>query len=276
MEIRITTLSENTATQGFLAEWGLSILIEVNGTKVLMDTGMSMSAAYNAQLHGIDLRDIQTVVLSHGHHDHTGGLRDVLRRKRGAVAVVGHPDIWSSKYARSQNRDDYCGIPFAREPLESLGARFQLSRKPVHVAEHVMTTGEIPMVTDYETIEDNLFVKEGAELVPDLLADDLGLIIQADLGLVVVLGCAHRGIVNTVRHAQELTGQERVYAVIGGTHLFRASEERITRTAADLKKMEIQKLGVSHCTGFFASSRLADEFGNKFFLNNAGTTLTLP
>ena len=276
MEIRITTLSENTATQGFLAEWGLSILIEVDGTKVLMDTGMSMSAAYNAQLHGIDLRDIQTVVLSHGHHDHTGGLRDVLRRKRGAVAVVGHPDIWSSKYSRSQNRDDYCGIPFAREPLESLGARFELSRKPVRLAEHVMTTGEIPMITDYETIEDNLFVKQGANLVPDPLADDLGLIIQADFGLVVVLGCAHRGIVNTVRHAQELTGQERVYAVIGGTHLFRASEERIARTAADLKKMEIQKLGVSHCTGFFASSRLADEFGDKFFLNNAGTTLTLP
>ncbi len=275
MDIKITTLSENTANHGFLAEWGLSILVEVDGAKILMDTGMSFSAAYNAQLLGIDLTGIETIVLSHGHRDHTGGLRDILRRKRGQVKVIAHPDIWMSKYTRSDKGDEYSGVPFSREPLESLGARFSFSKEPVRISEHVMTSGEIPMVSGYETIEDNLLVKQRASLRPDPLADDLALIIKTDSGLVVILGCAHHGIVNTLRHAQKLTGVEQVYAVIGGTHLFRASPERIAATIAELKEMGIQKIGVSHCTGFPASLRLAEEFQDAFFLNNAGTQLVL-
>jgi 7,8-dihydropterin-6-yl-methyl-4-(beta-D-ribofuranosyl)aminobenzene 5'-phosphate synthase len=160
--------------------------------------------------------------------------------------------------------------------LEGRGARFTLTREPVRISEHVMTTGEIPMLSGYEGIENNLFTKEGGALQPDKLADDLALIIDADFGLVVILGCAHRGIVNTLRHAQNITGKELVYAAIGGTHLFRASEERLEKTTTDLKDMGIQKLGVSHCTGFHASARLAQEFQDTFFLNNAGTRLTLP
>jgi len=112
-------------------------------------------------------------------------------------------------------------------------------------------------------------------LHPDPLADDLALIIDTDFGLVVILGCAHRGIINTLRHTQNLTGKELVYAAIGGTHLFRASEERLEKTIADLKEIGIQRLGVSHCTGFRASARLAQEFEDIFFMNNAGTSITL-
>jgi len=277
MQLKISTLSENTANRGFVAEWGLSILVEVDGTKILMDTGMSFSAAYNAQLLGIDLKSIDTIVLSHGHADHTGGLREVLKIK-GEVEVIAHPDIWAPKYVRrdGEKEEQYNGIPFSRVELESLGARFNLAKEPIHITEHVMTTGEIPMLSSYEDIEDNLFVKEGSVLQPDKLADDLALVIDTEFGLVVILGCAHRGIVNTLRHAQNLTGKELVYAAIGGTHLFRASDERIERTIADLKDMGIQRMGVSHCTGFYASARLAREFGDIFFLNNAGTRLTLP
>jgi 7,8-dihydropterin-6-yl-methyl-4-(beta-D-ribofuranosyl)aminobenzene 5'-phosphate synthase len=277
MEIRITTLSENTANHGFLAEWGLSILVDVDGTRILMDTGMSFSAAYNAQLLGIDLRSIDAIVLSHGHRDHTGGLREVLKIK-GEVKVIGHPDIWAAKYGQLNNeaKTEYCGIPFSREELESRGARFNLTKEPIHITEHVMTSGEITMVSSYETIDENLFARHGASLRPDPLADYLALVIDTDFGLVVILGCAHRGIVNTLRHAQKLTGKELVYAVVGGTHLFRASDERIQKTIADLRNTGIQKLGVSHCTGFHASARLAREFEGAFFLNNAGTRLTLP
>jgi len=276
MEIRITTLSENTANHGFLAEWGLSILVEVDGARILMDTGWGFSAVYNAQLLGIDLDSIDTIVLSHGHRDHTGGLRDILRRKRNPVNVIAHPDMWASKYTHFDTRDEFSGTPFSQESLESLGARFNLSRGPVRITEHVMTSGEIPMLSGYEIIEDNLLVKQGAVLHADKLADDLALIIETDYGLVLVLGCAHHGIVNTLRHAQKVTDQELVYAIIGGTHLYRASTERITKTIADLKEAGIQKLGVSHCTGFVASSRLACEFPDAFFLNNAGTQFTLP
>jgi len=276
MELQITTLSENTANYGFLAEWGLSLLIEVDGTRILVDTGMSFSAVHNAQLLRIDLSTINGIMLSHGHVDHTGGLREVLRRT-GEVEVIAHPDMWAAKYARrDQEVERYVGIPFSREEMESLGARFNLGREPVYITDRVMTTGEIPMSSGYEEIDKNLFVKEGTKLQPDRLVDDLALVIDTDFGLVVVLGCAHRGIVNTLRHAQNLTGKELVYAAIGGTHLFRASKERVKETIEDLREMGIQKLGVSHCTGFAASAGLAQEFGDIFFLNNAGTRLKLP
>jgi 7,8-dihydropterin-6-yl-methyl-4-(beta-D-ribofuranosyl)aminobenzene 5'-phosphate synthase len=277
MEVKITTLSENTANYGFLAEWGLSILIEVDGMRILMDTGLSFSAVHNAQLLGIDLSTIDQIVLSHGHADHTGGLREVLKIK-GEVEVIAHPDIWALKYVRrdEEKEEQYNGIPFSRVELENRGARFNLAKEPIHITEHVMTTGKIPMLSSYEDIEDNLFVKEGDMLKPDRLADDLALVIDTDFGLVAILGCAHRGIINTLRHAQNLTGKNLVYAAIGGTHLFRASDERIERTIADLKEMGIQRMGVSHCTGFRSSARLAQEFEDAFFPNNAGTRLTLP
>jgi 7,8-dihydropterin-6-yl-methyl-4-(beta-D-ribofuranosyl)aminobenzene 5'-phosphate synthase len=249
----------------------------VDGLRILVDTGLSFSAVRNAQLMGIDLSTVDRIVLSHGHADHTGGLREVLKIK-GEVEVIAHPDIWAAKYTRrdGEKKEQYIGIPFSREELENQGARFNLVREPFYITERIFTTGEIPMTTGYEEIENNLFVKESGTLRPDPLADDLALVINTEYGLVVILGCAHRGIVNTLHYAQQLAGKELVYAAIGGTHLFRALDERIEHTIADLREMGIQRLGVSHCTGFHASARLAQEFGGAFFLNNAGTRLTLP
>jgi 7,8-dihydropterin-6-yl-methyl-4-(beta-D-ribofuranosyl)aminobenzene 5'-phosphate synthase len=276
MEIRMTTLSENTASKGCLAEWGLSILVEADGLKVLFDTGASISAVHNAQLLGVDLSAVDLMVLSHGHYDHTGGLREVLARA-GQKKIIAHPAVWDRKHGRMEGGPlKYVGIPFVREGLEVLGASFELSAQPVKLSDNVMTTGEIPMTTDYEIVEKYLYVKDNGGLKQDTLSDDLALIIDTDYGLVVVLGCAHHGIVNTLRHAQKLTGKELIYAVIGGSHLVHASPERLEKTAAALKEMGVQWLGVSHCTGFTASAYLAREFGDRFFLNNAGTRFTLP
>ena len=276
MDLKVTTLSENTASFGFLAEWGLSILVEVDGAKILFDTGLSFSAAHNAQLLGVDLATVDKIVLSHGHADHAGGLHEILRRT-GEVEVIAHPDIWASKYAeRRGGRYQFVGIPFSREDLEGYGATFNLAKEPVHIAERVMTTGEVPMTTSYEEIDPNLFVKEDGRLLPDGMADDLSLIIDTDFGLVVILGCAHRGVINILHHARNLTGKGLIYAVIGGAHLLRASEERAEQTIAALREMGVQRLGVSHCTGFHASARLAQAFGDAFFLNNAGTSFSLP
>ena len=123
MSIRITTISENTAmVGGLLSEWGLSILIETNSLKILFDTGQSVSAAYNADVLGIDLSLIDKIVLSHGHFDHTGGLRDVLKKIGKKIPVLAHPDVWDLKYGLQPNMDThrYIGIPYKKKELENL------------------------------------------------------------------------------------------------------------------------------------------------------------
>jgi len=280
MPIRITTVSENTATRlGVLAEWGLSILIQVDDYGILLDAGQGVSAAYNATVLGMDLSRVERIVLSHGHLDHTGGLLHILRLVRKQIEVIAHPDIWAAKYAlRPGRKEEYIGVPFPREAAESSGASFNLTKEPVWISENIVTSGEIPMLTEYETIDPIICVKEpcperseGTELKPDPLRDDQAVFIKSERGLIVVLGCAHRGVINTLRYAQKLTGVEPIYAVIGGIHLVTASSERISLTIADLKKLGIQRLGVSHCTGLPASAILAREFGESFFFNNAGT-----
>ena len=276
MQLRITTLSENTAARpGVLAEWGLSILVETNGLNILMDTGASISVPHNADALGIDLAEVDKLVLSHGHYDHTGGLRGVLP-KTGKVDIIAHPDVWAAKYASLAEQERYIGIPFSRQELEGLGAAFILSPEPVWISEDIVTTGEIPMITEYEEIDHNLYVKVDGELVPDPLLDDRALIIKTDLGLVVILGCSHRGIINTLHHAREVTGVEAFHTVVGGTHLISASEERVLLTAAALKEFGVEHVGVSHCTGLTSAALLAQELGDVFFYNNTGTRITVP
>ena len=276
MQVKLTTVSENTAAGPyFLSEWGWGILVQVDETNILFDTGAGFAAVRNADKLGIDFHTINKIILSHAHVDHTGGLREVLGRT-GKVEVIAHPAIWEAKYAvRENQRERYIGIPFIKEQLESLGARFRLTKDPVWITDSIVTSGEIPLMTGYEDIDHNLYAKENGNLRPDNVPDDLAMAIKTDLGLVIILGCAHRGIINTIRHFQEITGDEPVYCVVGGTHLISASPERLTQTVADLRETGIQRLGVSHCTGFHASARLAGEFADIFFLNNAGSQFTL-
>ncbi|MDD4986277.1 MAG: MBL fold metallo-hydrolase [Dehalococcoidales bacterium] len=278
MAIRITTLSENTAGPGnFLGEWGLSILIESKGLKLLLDCGQSISAVHNADILGVDLGKIDKVILSHGHYDHTGGLRPVLSRMKKGIEIIAHPDVWAAKYARRPGRADrYIGIPYRRNELESLGACFKEEKGPIRITDAVMTSGEIPMVTGFEDIPPDLQVKGTGGFQPDQLLDDQALILQTGAGLVVILGCAHRGIINTIYHAQQLTGVKKLHAVLGGCHLSNAPPERVRLTVNALKEMGVERLGVCHCTGLPAAGIMAQEFGKRFFFNTAGTVIKLP
>jgi 7,8-dihydropterin-6-yl-methyl-4-(beta-D-ribofuranosyl)aminobenzene 5'-phosphate synthase len=281
MKLRLSTLCENTSGKfGFTGEWGLSILAQTEKNTVLLDSGFSDSIVKNALEAGIDLRKIDKIVISHGHMDHTGGLRVLLKEIKKEIDIIAHPDIWDRKFAmnRDQQADKryiYAGIPFLRDELEALGANFKLSRDPVWLNEEMVTTGEVPMVTAFEKIDSNILIKTDDGYKEDPLLDDQALIVNTEKGFVVILGCAHRGIINTLLHARKVTGSDKIYAVVGGTHLYRHNKEQLKQTVASLKEFGIEKLGVSHCTGLPAAVYLEQEFGDIFFFNNAGTIVEL-
>lgn len=131
------------------------------------------------------------------------------------------------------------------------------------------------MVTDFEPIESNFCIQAGGGWQPDLFPDDQALLIKTRQGLVVILGCAHRGIVNTLYHARTVSGMNKIQFVLGGCHLFTASDERIWQTISALNELRVQKLGVSHCTGMHAALLLGQTYGNDFNFNLAGSTITL-
>lgn len=279
--LEIITLSENTAggRRGILAEWGLSMLAKAEGRHILLDTGGSVTTVHNADVLGVDLHKVETIVLSHGHYDHTGGLLSVLARvRREEVEIIGHPDIWGRKYSKNKKSGSfkYVGIPFSREALESLGGSFILTPDPTWITEDIVASGEEPTATDFEKVADTLYLKEGEQFIHDPIADDQSIFLKTDLGLVLLLGCAHRGVINILNYARELTGMEQVYLILGGTHLISASEEQIARTIEALKEAGVRHLGVSHCTGQQGSARLALAFGERFFYNNAGRIIRFP
>lgn len=273
MRVRITTLAENTATKfGTLAEHGLSMLLEVDDLCLLLDAGQTGTAVHNARALGVDLSRVSHLVLSHGHQDHTGGLRDVLAQT-GAVQVHAHSEVWRPRYVvrKEETKPRYAGLMYVREQLEAMGASFHLSDGPDHISREVMTTGPVPRKTPFEKLDADLAVKAPQGWQQDEVPDDQSLLVETPEGLVVLLGCAHSGMVNTLDRALEVAHEERIFAVLGGTHLGFATTEQLSKTVEALRGFGIEKLGVSHCTGLAAAGRLAHEFGDRFFFNNVGT-----
>lgn len=276
MSLKVTVLVENTVgvPLGLLSEWGLSMFLDFGDERILFDTGEQGSLIGNAQTMGINLKEIDEIVLSHGHYDHTGGLFQLLKY-RGKVPVYAHPEIFAGHYGRGFNGqgDKYLGVPYRLEQLESAGAEFHFHRKPLELRPGLWLSGEIPRQTDFERIDDRMIKMQDGDVVQDTLPDDYSLFYASDKGLVILLGCAHAGLVNIVEWAKRVTGQEKVRAIIGGTHLGPASPEQQEKTVQYLRTLALECLAPNHCTGPDMLAKLAQEFPNQFAWAMAGSSL---
>ena len=164
-------------------------------------------------------------------------------------------------------------MPFSRSFLEGLGARFFLSREPQEVFPGVSTTGEVPRLTAFETGDPALVLGAEHGGGKDPLSDDLSLIVEGASGLLVLLGCAHAGMVNTLEHARRLYPGRPIKVVMGGTHLGMSGQEQMAGTIEAMRGMGVEKVGASHCTGLEGSARLMAALGDRFFFAGAGTVV---
>jgi 7,8-dihydropterin-6-yl-methyl-4-(beta-D-ribofuranosyl)aminobenzene 5'-phosphate synthase len=275
MKFKITILCENSVgpLSGTLGEHGFSALIEPSeGAPLLFDTGQGLTLLHNARRMNKDLSLVRQVVISHGHYDHAGGLKPLLE-ECGPKQVSCHPSVFTPRYRIKDNGECIpIGMPASRCELEAAGASFDLSAEFRTIAPGIHLTGEVPRVTDFEAGDQGLFGDCGGQ-EPDATPDDQSLLLETGTGLVLILGCCHAGLVNTLEHVASVTGRRDVTAIVGGTHLGFCSQQQIEKTIAELKSRGIKKLAVSHCTGFAASARLLRELPKLFQVAMVGYTL---
>jgi len=268
-----------------LAEHGLSALLEVFGNSeahsILMDFGISrIGVPHNLKVLEIDLDKIEAFVSSHGHHDHVGAIVEVLSPlSRKPRPVVVHPDAFISTRFRTLPDGKKVPIPGLKKGLvEETGNEVIDGRSPVLLtSDYVLALGEIPRITDFEKGIPTAFYEQGGEILKDLIRDDTGIVLDIKgKGLVVISGCAHSGIINTVRHAQEITGVEEIFCVMGGFHLAGPNGEQVTeRTIEEMKKINPEIIVPCHCTGFTAVHEFEKAFPKAFVLNASGTKINL-
>lgn len=265
--MRLSVLTDNSSLTDryYLAEPGFSVLVEEGARKVLFDLGYSDVFLRNAMKMGQSLLDLEYVVLSHGHLDHTWGLvhlvkalteAEIEKRDFRRPELVAHPDVFLTK--QSGKVPESGALLSEEKCAEHFG--LHLSREPFWLLDDLVFLGEIPRRFEFEPPEPGRKRRRNGDIEPDLMPDDSALAWKGEEGLVVITGCSHAGICNIVAYAREICNEERVQDIVGGFHMMKAPENRLDATAATLKGMGITRMHPCHCTGFRAVHRFAREF----------------
>lgn len=264
-----------------LAEHGLSLLIQVftgdQETNILFDTGFTEAGVpYNLEKLGIDAGKIDAIVLSHGHPDHTAATTKVIKSAGKKVLTVTHPDAFRKRYLAFPDGSKVLSNTLSEKQLTEGGADLHLTRDDFLLTPCTMVSGEIDMENDFELHFPLAHFESNGCLEKDYFDDEKSLIIKLkEKGLIVISGCGHRGIINTLNYAQKVTGVEKVHAVIGGFHLTGATPtEKITRTVDEMKRIGPAYIVPTHCTGLKAMKQFANAMAQNFILNAVGTQFT--
>ena len=286
--LKLTTLADNMVYMaGLHGQWGLSFLLELEDRKgrhrkVLLDTGNDREPLlHNIKELKVDLSDLDAVVLSHGHSDHTVATVEIMRAS-GGCPVYAHPHCFLPRHNVSrEGKRTRAGVSEGQgvSQIEAAGGEVRLSAGPVEVVPGLWTTGQVPRVSGFEDVPPpregarRLVEVEGVE-VDDMILCDMALWAQVEgLGPWVITGCAHSGPVNTLTRVRELGGFKDIYALVGGTHLVSRPDEYIDRTADALEGFGLRLLSPCHCTGFKASAMLWGRFREAFVLNYCGRVI---
>ncbi len=283
-DLKITTLAENLVMTRCLGQWGLSLLLELvdargDSRKVIFDTGMhKTSLLYNIKQLEVKLSDVNCVVISHGHGDHTAATVEVVK-SAGGVKVHAHPHTFLPRFHVDKNgKRRRHGVPKRQglDKIEKAGGEIVLNVEPTEIAPGVWTTGQIQRVTIFERVlprskgERRTIVVKGKE-IDDQILDDQALWMNVEgVGPFVITGCAHAGLVNTLLQVQRLGHFKEIYGLVGGTHLVGRSKEYLNQTIRGMKKFGLSLISPCHCTGFKATATLWKAFPKAFLLNFSG------
>ncbi|MEN3053062.1 MAG: MBL fold metallo-hydrolase [Candidatus Methanosuratincola petrocarbonis] len=275
--LEITILCDNTVTparRGILGEHGFSAMIRHGGECVLFDTGQTGVPLVN-NMAALKLGRADDLVLSHGHYDHSGGLPRLIESGSAPSRVFTHGDAFLPRFKRVRGNLVSIGMPYDPKVLEGSGVSVVASGSPQQVKDWLITTGEVRRES-FERPETEFFIGRGGGIEKDGFRDDMGVVAALEgKGLVVLTGCAHSGVINTVNHAREITGIEEVFAVMGGFHLNDAGEEKLEKTASALKEIGVKKVVPCHCTGFEAACHMRGRLGSAVEPGCAGKRIVL-
>ncbi|MDY6935015.1 MAG: MBL fold metallo-hydrolase [Spirochaetota bacterium] len=276
MKTRITVICDNIVYKPLklIGEHGLSLLIESNDI-TLFDTGQGLGIINNFKALGKDISSINRIILSHAHYDHTGGLMNILKAYHGRLSVYANTSIFMDKIAEFDGPEEKInvpiGMPCKKEQYEKEGAEFQLINNFIKINNNISAISNIKREPGWKSWDAKLKQRENDLLVDDPFNDDLSLLIETDSGPIVLLGCAHAGIVEILNNLKDVTGYKEFHAVIGGTHLGNASDFYIDKAMKALKDYNIKIIGTSHCTGFRVSCIFSSFFNDSFYNASVGS-----